>query len=197
MIEPTWMDNLSRQGFKYFNQFMIAMWRLGLGGMINFWPAVVGRIMVIQHTGRKSGLLRRTPVNYALVGDDIYCVAGYGEKTDWYCNVLANPQVEIWLPDGWWRGAAEELTGEARHIDLIRQVLVASGFAAYAAGIDPRKMDDEALAGATADYRLVRIHKVAERTGKDGPGELAWIWPLATMVLLPLVFGRSKRCRKR
>lgn len=193
MSEPSKIEKFSRQGFKYFNHFMIAMWRLGLGGMINFWPEVIGQIMVIQHTGRKSGLVRRTPVNYAVIGGEIYCVAGYGEMTDWYRNVIANPQVEVWLPDGWWQGTVEELSGEGKRIELIRQVLIASGFAAYAAGINPRKMDDAALAQATLGYRLMRIHRTAERTGKDGPGELAWIWPLATMILLPLVFRKTKR----
>jgi hypothetical protein len=38
MYQPKPIEDLTRQGFKYFNRFMIAMWRLGLGGMINFWP---------------------------------------------------------------------------------------------------------------------------------------------------------------
>ena len=192
MSEPRQVERVARQGFKIFNHFMLAMWRLGLGSYINFWPAVVGRIMVIKHYGRKSGSAHWTPVNYAQVGDAIYCVAGYGEKTDWYRNVRKDPRVEVWLPDGWWEGTAEELTGEARQIDLIRQVLIAGGFAAYAAGINPRKMDDSMLDQATAEYRLIRIQRGAARTGAGGPGELGWIWPLATMILLPLVLLKKK-----
>ena len=160
---------------------------------INFWPAVVGRIMVIKHYGRKSGLIRWTPVNYVQVGDEIYCVAGYGVKTDWYRNVRANPQVEVWLPDGWWEGEVEAVLGKERRVELIRQVLIASGFAAYAAGVNPRKMDDAALEQATAEYRLICIRRGAARTGAGGPGELGWIWPLATMILLPLVFLKKKK----
>ena len=63
-----------------------------------------GQIMVLTHTGRKSGLRRRTPVNYALVDGEVYCTAGFGQISDWYRNILANPQVEVWLPDGWWAG---------------------------------------------------------------------------------------------
>jgi len=33
---------------------------------------------VITHTGRKTGRKRRTPVNYAVVRDDVYCTAGFG-----------------------------------------------------------------------------------------------------------------------
>jgi deazaflavin-dependent oxidoreductase (nitroreductase family) len=189
------LERRLQQGFKYFNKFMLFMWRLGLGPWINFWPSVVGRIMVITHTGRKTGLRRRTPVNYALVDGEVYCTAGFGAVSDWYRNLKANPEVEVWLPDGWWLGQAEEVTDPETHLPLMRAVLVASGFAARAAGLDPQRMTDDALAQATASYRLIHIRRAAERTGKDGPGDLAWVWPLATMLLLPLALFRLRRRR--
>jgi hypothetical protein len=33
-----------RIAFGYLNRFMIALWRLGLGGWVNAWPAVGGRV---------------------------------------------------------------------------------------------------------------------------------------------------------
>jgi len=185
-----------RQGFKYFNKLMLLMWRLGLGSWINLFPDVVGRIMVITHTGRKSGLRRQTPVNYAMVGGDLFCVAGFGSISDWYHNLATNSEVEVWLPNGWWSGLAEEVkTGELR-LPLVRQVLVASGFAARVAGINPRSISDEALAKATANYHLFRIRLVTPRTGSGGPGDLAWVWPLTTLILsLMLLTPRRKMKR--
>jgi deazaflavin-dependent oxidoreductase (nitroreductase family) len=182
-----------RQGFKYFNTFMLDMWRLGLGPMLNMWPEVGGRIMVITHTGRKSGLRHQTPVNYTLSGEDIYCTAGFGRTSDWYRNIQSDPHVEVWLPDSWWEGVAEDVTGQEGSLDHMRQVLIASGFAARAAGINPHELSDEELAKVTENYRLVRIRRTAPRTGPGGPGELAWVWPLATFVLLPLVLFRRRR----
>jgi deazaflavin-dependent oxidoreductase (nitroreductase family) len=158
---------------------------------LNMGPTLAGRYMVITHIGRKSGMKRRTPVNYALVDDEIYCTAGFGSASDWYRNLSANPQVEVWLPDGWWAGIAEEVTHPEARLPLLREVLIGSGFAALAAGVDPRQMTDEALDAATKEYRLIRIRRVAARTGKDGPGDLAWVWPLLVMVLLPLAFLRK------
>jgi hypothetical protein len=67
-----------RQGFKHFNRFMMLMWRLGLGPWVNAWPEVGGRIMVITHTGRKTGIRRRTPVNYTIADGEVYCTSGFG-----------------------------------------------------------------------------------------------------------------------
>jgi len=182
-----------RQGFKQFNRFMLLMWRLGLGPWVNAWPEVGGRIMVITHTGRKTGVRRRTPVNYTIAEGEIYCTAGFGSLSDWYRNIMADPQVEMWLPDGWWAGLAEEVTDAEMRIPLLRQVLIDSGFAARAAGIDPVGMTNAELEAATESYRLIHIRRAEARTGPGGPGELSWVWPLATMMLLPLVLLRRRR----
>jgi deazaflavin-dependent oxidoreductase (nitroreductase family) len=193
-ISDPLIEERLRQGFKRFNRFMMLMWRLGLGPWVNVWPEVGGRIMVITHTGRKTGIRRRTPVNYTIADDEIYCTAGFGSKSDWYRNIVANPEVEVWLPDGWWTGVAEEITGPSMRMPLLRQVLIDSGFAARAAGIDPAGMTNQQLEAVTADYRLIHIRRTGARTGPGGPGDLAWVWPLATMILLPLVlFRRRKR----
>ncbi|MCL5994909.1 MAG: nitroreductase family deazaflavin-dependent oxidoreductase [Chloroflexi bacterium] len=187
-----------RQGFKYFNRFMLLMWRLGLGPAVNAYPDVGGRIMVITNTGRKSGLKRRSPVNYAIVDGELYCTAGFGKGSDWYRNIVANPNVEVWLPNGWWWSRAKEVTDSARRLPLLRQVLIGSGIVAPAMGVNPKTMTDAALDAATKDYCLIHIRRTEARTGPEGPGDLAWVWPLATLILLPLALlglrPRRKRC---
>jgi deazaflavin-dependent oxidoreductase (nitroreductase family) len=191
-LAPEKLENL-RQMFKQMNKFMLLMWRLGLGSWLNFWPDVGGRIMVITHTGRKTGRKRRTPVNYAIVEDELYCTAGFGPMSDWYRNLKAHSQVEVWLPEGWWTGVAEEITDPQWRLPLLRQVLIASGFAAPTFGIYPKTMTDAELEAVTTDYRLIHIRRTEARTGPDGPGDLAWIWPLAAMILLPLALLRRRQ----
>jgi deazaflavin-dependent oxidoreductase (nitroreductase family) len=180
------LEQTLRQGFKRFNPFMVALFRLGLAPFVNAWPAVGGRILVLAHRGRKTGRRRFTPVNYAEVRGDLYITAGFGSAADWYRNLRNDPNVEVWLPDGWWAGVAEEVSESPERLRLLRLVLIASGFAAYAAGVNPRAFDAERLNAVTASYRLVRIRRSEARTGPGGPGELAWIWPAAAMALLPL-----------
>jgi deazaflavin-dependent oxidoreductase (nitroreductase family) len=182
-----------RQAFKYFNRFMLFLWRLGLGPWLSLWPEVGGRYMIITHTGRKSGQRRQTPVNYAVVDDEVYCTAGFGSTSDWYRNIKANPQIEVWLQDGWWAGEAEEITSPELRLPLLRAVIIASGFAGPLFGVDAHQIDDQQLAKATQDYRLIHIRRAQARTGPGGPGDLAWVWPLATFLMLPFVFRRKRR----
>ena len=190
-------EQTARQAFKYFNRFMLILWRLGLGSWINFWPDVVGRILVLTHKGRRTGKYHQTPVNYAVVDGEIYCTAGFGSNADWYRNIRINPTVEIWLPDGWYEATAQDLSGSPDRLPILRAVLIASGFAAKAFGeIDPKIITDEELAAKTSDYRLIHLDLTSPRTGKGGPGDLAWVWPLATFLLIPLALRRGSGRRR-
>lgn len=195
ILDPRTEETL-RQSFKrYLNPFMLLMWRLGLGPWINLWPKVGGRILVIAHQGRKTSRRRYTPVNYALVDGEIYCTVGFGVVSDWYRNLAVNPNIEVWLPDGWWAGVVEDISDSPWRLPLLRQVLIGSGVVTYLAGIDPVNLTDEALHAVTSKYRLLHIWRTEARTGRGGPGDLAWVWPAATMILLPLLLFRRRRRR--
>ncbi len=164
---------------------MVLGWKMGLGKLINCWPAVIGRIMVISHKGRDTGSDYQTPVNYYPEGEFLYCTSAFGTDSDWYLNIIANPQVEVWLPDGWFTGEAEILDDSPVRREMLRNVLIASAFAApLFAGIDPKGASEEEFDKVTADYRLLRIKRQSPRTGANGPGSLAWLWPLITLALL-------------
>jgi deazaflavin-dependent oxidoreductase (nitroreductase family) len=182
-----------RQVFKVGNRFMVLLFRLGLGDWGN--SPRTSQVMVLVHRGRKSGLQRRTPVNFTMVGGDIYCTAAFGTAAHWYQNIMAEPKVEVWLPSAWYAGVAEEVPpDDPRRDELMREVLIASGVAApLFAGMNPQTATEEELAELTANYRLIRIRRTEARTGPGGPGDLAWVWPAATFVLLGLWLLRPRR----
>lgn len=189
------LEEKLRQGFRLFNPYMILMWRLGLGRWLNAYPDVLGRYMVIVHTGRKSGLKRYTPVNYAEIDGDVYCVAGFGAVSDWYRNVTVDPNVELWLPTSRRTGLAEDVTEQAGALAKLRQVLIASAFAANAAGVYPKTMSDDELAPATEGYRLIRVRFTGLREADRGPGDLAWVWLCFAVIGLSLLAVSRKRRR--
>ncbi|MGD8604305.1 MAG: nitroreductase family deazaflavin-dependent oxidoreductase [Anaerolineales bacterium] len=179
-----------RKIFKGFNRFMLLLWRLGLGSFGN-GNRYAGWIMVIKHIGRKTGLTRYAPVNYAIVDGDVYCTAGFGSRADWYRNLMDNPEVEMWLPDGRWAGVAQDATDDPGAAELLRQVIIAAGFAGPLFGVNASKMQSAEFESLLGDYRLIRIRRTEAVTGPGGPGDLAWVWPLATFVLLARCLRRK------
>jgi deazaflavin-dependent oxidoreductase (nitroreductase family) len=170
-----------RRIFKAFNKWMVMMWRLGLGSIINAWPGVIGRVMVLSHIGRKTGIRRYTPLNYTVVDDKIYCTSGFGEVSDWYLNTKHYPDIEIWLPGESWAGVIEEVDDSENWLYLMREVLIASGFAAYLTGLQPKSMSDEVLRQKTQGYRLLQIQK---NNPTSGPRDLSWMWLLLALTAL-------------
>jgi len=168
---------------KYLNFILVVLWKLGLGKLINVWPSVFGKILIIKHFGRDSRTSYLTPVNFSEKDGSIYVVSGFGDQSDWYLNIMANPHVEIWLPDGWYAAKAEQVEKSTERLPIIREVLIASGFAAPLFGIYPRTMNDIELEAVALHYRLLRIDRQEARTGTDGPGSLAWVWPIILAAL--------------
>lgn len=157
---------MKRDSFLPVNRLMLGLWRSGFGGVLNATHPVSGRIMVLGCLGRRSGMLRRTPLNYAPGDGEVFCLAGFGERTDWLRNLQANPVAEVWLPEGRFLAEAEEVTDPGERLQRLRQVLQASGFAAKAfAGLDPWRIADEALAEQTGDYVVVRLRLGARLEG--------------------------------
>ena len=70
----------------------IWLYRLGLGGLLG------ERFVLLNHVGRKSGQPRQAVVEVVYHDKETgaYIVAsGFGEKADWYKNVMAHPEVTI------------------------------------------------------------------------------------------------------
>lgn len=74
--------------------FRAPLWfyRLGMGRLLG------RRFLKLTHTGRKSGLPRHTVlevVRFDRPANTYYIAVGFGKRSDWYQNILANPHVEV------------------------------------------------------------------------------------------------------
>lgn len=185
VLEPRALESM-RRSFNLMNRGMVPLWRLGLARVMNAWPTGSGRLLVIEHVGRVSGKPYRTPVDYAVVGDDLYVLAAFGANTHWYRNLLAAPETAVWLPDGRWLARAEDASADPDRIAVVRQVLLSSGLVAPLLGLHPRQMSDAAIDEATSMYRVLRLRPIRREDSPDGPGSLAWLWFAAALALLLL-----------
>ena len=87
----------------------VMFYRLGLGTLLG------GRFIHLIHTGRKSGLRREVVLEVVehVAGDDIYYLAsGWGESSDWYRNILKNPQIDGQVGGRAFRGHASPVQPE-------------------------------------------------------------------------------------
>lgn len=184
-----------RQVFKYFNKFVVILWRLGIGPMMGAYPEKTGQFLVIVHKGRKTGKTRYTPVNFARVEDELYVTAGFGSEADWYKNITANPNIEVWVDNERWGALAEDVSDHPDRLRLMREVLKGSGMVAPMMGVDPNTLSDVDLNAATEKYRLIHLRRCEPRTGDGGPGDLVWVWPYAASVLLVLALAGWLRKR--
>ena len=76
-------------------------------------------ILLLRHTGRKSGRQYATPLQYEQI-DENYCVgAGRGTQADWFRNVQANPRVEVWVGRRRFKALAEAVTDPERVADFL------------------------------------------------------------------------------
>ncbi|MCB0961904.1 MAG: nitroreductase family deazaflavin-dependent oxidoreductase [Acidimicrobiales bacterium] len=74
---------------RWFFRAPIGLYRVGLGGLLG------KRFLLLEHTGRVSGLPRSNVLEVVEIGDDgaPVIVSGFGETSDWYRNVTADAAV--------------------------------------------------------------------------------------------------------
>lgn len=70
----------------------ILLYRLGLGGLIG--PG----LLMLEHIGRKSGEPKRVVLEVARKESEtsLIIASGFGEESQWYKNLKANPNCRVW-----------------------------------------------------------------------------------------------------
>ena len=79
--------------FRWLFKVPVFLDKIGLGWLNS------GYFLILTTTGRKTGLLRHTPLEYRYEPEsDTYIImAGWGGHTDWYRNISAHPHVHVKL----------------------------------------------------------------------------------------------------
>jgi len=61
---------------------------------------------LLETTGRKSGLPRRTPVGNGIEGNTFWLIAEHGHKANYVRNIKANPKARVRVGGRWRNGTA-------------------------------------------------------------------------------------------
>lgn len=147
---------LLRAVFRMVNRLIVVPgFQMGLGRIIS--NPVTGKIMVLGIRGRKTGKMRYVPVSYARREEKIYCYQGKETRGQWYLNILANPEVEVLLPQGHYSGRAEEIPEGTERLEAMRLLLQGSGMSRSMYGFNPATATDEVLAEKTRGIPVIGI----------------------------------------
>lgn len=93
-------------------------------------PAEVMRsrcVMLLTTKGRRSGQPRTTGVSFMPLGDHYIVFSGWGVQSDWYRNLLANPEVTIQVGKRRLRARAVPVADPQRRQELMRQMRARAG----------------------------------------------------------------------
>lgn len=160
----------------------IWLYRLGLGFL-------VGRLfMILTTTGRKSGQPRHTALEFHVYKGRKYVYSGFGEKADWYKNILADPRVTIQVASGTEYAIARRITDEKElseafeyvtHNPTMRRWVQALGF----------RLDLDAFLAQKERFYLLTFDPMDATGPSPLKADLKWIW-LVAIVLLVLLVGR-------
>jgi deazaflavin-dependent oxidoreductase (nitroreductase family) len=89
------------------------LYAIGLG------PLVGKVILLLSTTGRRSGKMRVTPLQYEVIGSDYYVGAARGLKADWIRNIQSNPNVDVRVGSRIFHAHAEVVNDPCRFADFL------------------------------------------------------------------------------
>lgn len=180
---PAWAAYPERPLHRAVYRLPILEWRLGLGPLFN------RTLLILSTTGRKSGLVRRTAVQYHICNGRIYVLNGYGDRPDWYRNLLADPRVTIQSAGGVLHARGQRVTNEDElndaydcfeHSSALRVVVRLMGL----------PMTRETFLANREQFCLIAFDPTDEPTPPPLPTDLAWIWRVALAILMVRWVGR-------
>ena len=170
----------------------LILWRMGLG-------PILGQTMLVLTTwGRKSRQPRHTVLSYTIQNGKAYLTPGWPERSDWFINLQADPQVTVQLGEGSYSATARKVTDKAEFGAVAVELLKLA---------DPfLKPWLDSLGIETTQEDLVakreRVTMLAlDWSNEDGPAplqaDLIWLWPvIGISYVVGWLMGRLSAPRK-
>ena len=177
--------------------FMVPALRAGLAQWIG--TPIGGYILLLRVRGRRTGLVRETPISYLITDGAAWVLAGLGGRTQWYRNLLADPDVEIRLPGRDLRCRADVVEDADVRRRMLPRIARATGLPAYMIGCDPWRAGDDRIVEQLRGVPLVRLSPIsgAIDPGPDDPGGRAWIWRQAVVTIGAVALVKVARAASR
>lgn len=169
-------------------------YRLGLSRLM-----VQMRLMVLTTWGRKTGLPRHTAIEYRAHGSQIYVVSAWGQRPNWYRNLLAHPVARI-------RRGPQTLNARAvvvsdpsealRALYLFRQRAPFVYDPVLARLSNQESVTPRSLVDVSDQFTIVRLEPADDVVGPPAvEADLKWVWAVigVGLTLLAVILARRGR----
>jgi deazaflavin-dependent oxidoreductase (nitroreductase family) len=158
-------------GRRWLHKAPVTLWRLGLG-------PVLGRVFILLTArGRKSGQPRRTAVARWEVNGQLYGWCPYGERAQWYRNVVADPRVTLQTRGGA-RSAVVARVADDEELTRLYRVMEetdAAGLAWYLGRVGIEE-DPADLVAKKERVHFLRFDPAPDSELPGQRADLAWVW---------------------
>lgn len=167
----------------------ILLYRLGLGFLIGKY------ILILTTYGRKTGKLRRTPVEYYQHKGRIFVMSGFGTRPDWYKNLQANPQAGLTIKDQRLCARARTPETEAEWDGLIAYLKASPVTQLSAPGI-MEKLDNPGVRDEIKKWPMLTFDPLDGLCPAPLEADLVWAWPLILLAAASLMLIKWLHDRK-
>ncbi|NDJ76669.1 MAG: nitroreductase family deazaflavin-dependent oxidoreductase [Chloroflexi bacterium] len=175
---PTPIPYPANPVMKWAYKFPILLWRLGLG-------RITGRLfLVLTTTGRKSGLPRRTAIEYHTWHGRKYIYSAWGDRAQWYKNILADPLVTVQTSDGAESMTARRVVDEDELADAYGMVEQNRQMRQWVKLLLGEELTRERFLAEKERFFLVALDPAKEPTPPPQSADLWWVWLLLGATVL-------------
>jgi len=152
-------------------------WRLGLKPLLV--RSLLFRFLVLTTKGRKSGRARHTMLVHSVLDGRIYIGAGWGERTQWYQNILADPRVTVQARGPAFGAVARLITDDEELRRLYWQAREKSPLWMWKRSLASWDIRDEAEDFVAKKDRILylRLDPLGECPLPPLRANLVWVWP--------------------
>ena len=161
----------------------IYLYRMGLGRIIGQY------IILITHTGRKSGLPRRTLTEFHIAENGKkYVPSGFGAKAQWYKNIMADPRVTLQSKDGIEHMRGYRVTDDAELL-MVHGLIGRRNPVMWTAYLENRGVENSntGIIAGKDEIFVLGFDSTDEATPPPQEVDLWWLWLIPAVIMLVLL----------
>jgi hypothetical protein len=127
-------------------------------------------------------------LSYVSIGERVFVCSGWGNKTDWYKNIAANPQVTLQLGAKTLVRRARRVVGLAEFEHIVEEMFETGGdshFESWLESYGIRPEPEDMLEKRERLY-LIAFDAAEGESPPAMPADLKWVWGAALVVAIGL-----------